>query len=155
MREPQDKEIDGTVYTIRPLAGMKSVTFLPRLNKILGPAIASLIDAKGVTGENLKQALTALGDRLDEKEMEVITKTLLGDCTYQPGDGNKGGLLLPVFDLVFQGQPETAFKLLAFALEVNYSGFFPVLGQLAAYSAVKASALTSPTNSPKSGTAGA
>src|SRR5216684_2056726 len=81
MREPQDKEIDGTVYTIRPLAGMKSVTFLPRLNKILGPAIASLIDAKGVTGENLKQALTALGDRLDEKEMEVITKTLLGDCT--------------------------------------------------------------------------
>ncbi len=146
MRDPQDKEIDGTVYTIRPLAGMKSVTFLPRLNKILGPAIASLIDAKGITGENLKQALTALGDRLDEKEMEVITKT---------GDGNKGGLLLPVFDLVFQGQPETAFKLLAFALEVNYSGFFPVLGQLAAYSAVKASALTSPTNSPKSGTAGA
>ena len=144
MREPQETEINGTIYTVRPLSGMRAVTFLPRLNKVLGPAIASLIDAKGVTPEALRQALTSLGDRLDEKEMEAITRTLLADTTFQPKDGTPGGELMKQFDLAMQGQPESAFKLLAFALEVNYAGFFPMLGQLVALGAAKASGSISP-----------
>lgn len=140
MREAQDKDINGIVYTVRPLSGMRSVTFLPRLNKTIGPSIAALVDAKGVTSYALQQALGALGDRLDEKEMEVITRILLDGCTFQPKDGTPGGPLLPQFDIVMQGQPEVAYELLAFALEVNYSGFFPMLGKLAALGAAKAPA---------------
>jgi hypothetical protein len=122
------------VFTVRPLSGMKAVTFLPRLNKVLGPALAALSAARsGLDADALKGALEALGDRLDEKEMEGITRTLLADATFQPLDSSKpGGELMRAFDQVFAGRAELVFQLLAFALEVNYAGFFPALKGLGA-----------------------
>lgn len=155
MREPQTKEIDGIAFTVRPLSGMKGTTFLPRLNKVLGPALGALAASRGVLDASaLKDALVALGDRLDEKEMEHIVRTLLGDCNFQPTDGSAGGALMSTFDIVMQGRPETVYKLLAFALEVNYSGFFPVLASLGARFGAGGPS-TSPTPSPKPGLAGA
>jgi hypothetical protein len=160
-RDPQDKEIDGIKFTVRPLPGMKGLTMLPRLNKVLGPAIAALgagSDAsKGsVNFESLKDALALLGERLTESEMESLTRGLLYGTTFQPTDGTPGGELLPQFDLVMQGRPETALKLLAFAVEVNYSGFLPGLLALGARAISGGkSALNSPRNDPKSGQPGA
>jgi hypothetical protein len=151
MREPQDKTVDGCVYTVRPLSGMRAVTFLPFLNKLLGPALAALAGSLTTT-DKFQAALAALGDRLDGKEMEVVTRTLLSGCTFQPQDGSPGGELLPLFDLHMQGRPEVVFQLLVFALEVNYSGFFPMLGDLVARA--RAAGLPSPTKMPSSGPAG-
>lgn len=153
MREAQKKTIDGIEFEVRPLAGMRAVTFLPRLNKVLGPALGALAATKGVADSKaLQDALSVLGEKLDEKEMEYIARTLLAECTFQPADGSAGGVLMPRFDQVFAGQPETAFKLLAFALEVNYAGFIPALRALGLRA--QGAPSTSKTPSPKAGPAG-
>jgi hypothetical protein len=127
-RDAQEKTIDGVTYTIRPLPGMRASTFLPRLNKSLGPAFAALAAVKSlkeIDADALKGALVELGERLDEKEMEYLIRTLLGDTTFQPLDSSQpGGILMKQFDDHFRGRPEVVLQLLAHALKANYDGLF-------------------------------
>lgn len=160
MREPQEKTIDGVVYTVRPLSGMRATTFLPRLNKVLGPALAALTAVKSfkdIDGEALKNALSELGDRLDEKEMEGIVRVLLVDTTFQPLDRTPGGILMQgnTFDEHFRGRSEVVLQLLAHALVVNYGRLFTAAASAAGKPHQGAAPSTSPKTSSPAGPAGA
>lgn len=117
---------------------------MPRLAKALGPAWAAISDNTKPFAARLGPGLEAFG-ALEEKETETIIRTLLSGCTFQPADG-PGGELLKVIDTVLMGEPETVYLLCAYAIEVNYGGFFLAVGGLGArFKAKESSALISPT----------
>lgn len=149
MIEPKTREIDGVTFTVRQLAAFKSLRMLNRLTRSLGPAIAALGASGGkLSFEALTDALSKLGDRLGDQELEAIARELLADATFENPD-HSGGELLKQIDIVLGGRPETLIKLLAFALEANYGNFFDALRGLGAG---RLGALSSSLNhSPKSG----
>lgn len=113
----EERTIDGVRVTLTQLPAMRALKLLPRLGKILAPVLGHL-------NTDVAAALPLLFDRLTGEELEDITKELLSTAL---ADGKP---LLQVMDLVFQGRPETVLKVLKFALEANYRGFFSGLAGL-------------------------
>lgn len=145
MLEAQTETIDGTAFTISPLPAMKAFLMLQRLGKVLGPALARVAGAvKGdaVDGAGAADALVLLFSGLPPEELETIVRDLLAGSLVL-GEGGKAAPLMTggangkgVFDVVFQGRMGTLFKLLAFAIRVNYRDFFDALsGKLGAVAA--------------------
>ena len=131
MIEPQTKSIDGRTFTVAPLPAMRQYKLMTRLAKRLGPGLGPAlgglfpqlqqmkgVDLRKVDLAALLPALGALFDQLDPDEAEAVLKELLQTSLID------GKPLLPVFDAELQGKMGTILKLLGFALEVNYGGFF-------------------------------
>jgi hypothetical protein len=96
MREPQSKEIGGKTYTVTPLPAMKALRMAPLAMK--GLMNMTPDEIQQFARENLSMA------KVDGKE-------LFGSH--------------PIFDLELQGQVDTIFSLLTFAIEINrYLDFF-------------------------------
>lgn len=108
-------------YSVTQLPAFRGLKMLARLTRTVGPALAKLADAEqggeiGVAA--LGDAVGALCEKLNDAEIEGITRELLAGATVdeQP--------LLSQFDMHFAGKPELALQVLAFAVEVNFGGFF-------------------------------
>lgn len=69
----------------------------------------------------LALALPALVDRLTDKELDEVMQTLLGSAFVDGKELWSGG---KAFDVEMAGATASVFKLLAFALEVNYGELF-------------------------------
>lgn len=153
--EPQDREIDGITFTVRPLLATRSLKLLARLNRALGPSLAVLAAAQGkVESDSLAEALKLLGEKLTDSELDGIVKEALDGATFAmtgPDGQPMIGVLAGKLETLLQGRPETLLKLLAFALEVNYKGFFPGLKGLAAQALQKASRSVASVTLPKLG----
>lgn len=134
MRTQESKVIDGMTFTVQQLPAMRALRLLNRLGRFFTPALASLVGGGGKLGQADVGALAAaaggLFDRLSEDELERLTKDLLETATVAI-DGKDTGPVMPQFDLLFQGKMGAVLKLLAFALQVNYSDFSDALGGLA------------------------
>ncbi len=130
MIESKEKEFEsakGRVFiTVQQLDGMKGSAMFLRLTKRFAPLLA---DAKS------KSKAELIGDlvgALDVAEFESVTRDLLkGRCLAKfPEadlvDSNAGDNL----GSIFQGHPFEVFKLVAFALEVNFGDFSKLLNSL-------------------------
>ena len=126
MVESRSKEIDGRSYTVTQMPAMKALRMTHRLGKALGPAIGHLAvqDGQEVDIERIGKALEALFTAMSEDDLETITKELLNSATVIVD--SKSLPVLAQFNTLMAGQIETVFKLLGFALEVNYGSFFDV-----------------------------
>lgn len=122
--ESKTREIDGVSFEVWKMPNMAAAKLLVDFGKFVGPAIGAVPpvsfdkDVKDSILTNiLTSPLSALLKALDKEQLEAITKALL----YKAKAGPKELTMQVVdYDLpnVF-----TVFKLLAFALEVNYSSF--------------------------------
>jgi hypothetical protein len=129
------KEIDGFTYSVDQLPGRKSITFLARLGRIVGPSLGPLVKAlkfEGKTVDLTKLELEPIGVAigklfvdLSETETDAIMRELLQGATYV--DGDRIVNVWDTFDLHFKGRPAAGLKLVAFAMEVNYGNFFGAL----------------------------
>lgn len=127
MIESKTKSIDGFSYTVTPLPAMSQMKLLTRLLKSAGPSIGQLgaalkgigsaADLKKLDVERLVPAIGALFSALEDAEVEHLTRALLESALVD----NKG--LWPLFNNHFQGKMLSLFKLIGFALEVNYGDF--------------------------------
>lgn len=136
-------------YSVTQLPAMRGLKMLARLTRTVGPALAKLADIEGgeIGVAALGDAVGALCEKLTDAEIDGITRELLAGSTVdeQP--------LLSQFDNHFAGKPELALQVLAFAIEVNFGGFFDVArGALASRKVPekKASPAASGSTSPKS-----
>jgi hypothetical protein len=140
VRSVQSRTIDGSTFTVQQLPAMQSVLLLHRLAKTMGGGLLKVlagagggggpkVDLRALDVDSLIPAMESFFDRFSEADLERLLRQLLETATVQ----GKGGemALLPVFDVELQGKPMTVFKLLAFALEVNYRDFFSALLALA------------------------
>ncbi len=138
----------SATYSVTQLPAFRGLKMLSRLTRTIGPALAKLADVEdGEVGvAALGDAVGALCEKLTDAEIEGVTRELLYNATVdeQP--------LLPQFDQHFAGKPELALAVLAFAVEVNFGGFFDVARNALAVRKIppKAAPAASISSSPRS-----
>jgi hypothetical protein len=123
----QAKTIDGLDFELAPMPAWAGLETFTRVSKYLAPALDGLgaitggSSSKDVAVAALAKAVQGLANN-QPAELKAISKVLLEGCTVTI-DGKKQKLL-PVFDIVMQGRLLTYFKLMAWALEINYLDFY-------------------------------
>ena len=117
--------------TVQQLPAMRAVKLSRRLIQIAAPAVAALKDLSAdasVLGDAISNALA----EFSEKDLEALIKDLLETATIE--QEGKIAKVMPLFDELFRGKVFTLYKVLAFALEVNFADFFEPLRALKAKS---------------------
>ena len=118
--ETQQQVINGRTYSVTQLPAMRALRLLARLGKVVGPALASGMEA------NVSAAAGLLFERLDEAEMEYLVKQLLQGVVVAE-DGKQRDMLVG-FDVAYGGAMLVeVFEVLRFALEVQFGPTFAVL----------------------------
>jgi hypothetical protein len=142
----QDRQIGQFLYTVQQLPATRSLRLLHRLGKVLGPGLtqaASLGSVGSLANADVGVIVSGIAGILQtsaEDEVVGIVRDLLG-TTFVTQNGQMVELA-PLMDLHFQGNLLDLFKVVAFALEVNYGDFFG--GLLAGGRAKLAAAAPSP-----------
>lgn len=142
--ETREVEIDGVRFSVTQLGARAAMRLLPRIGRIVGPAIADATNA--IPGGNLGEAdvaklggaLGTLFDRLTPEEQDALLETLLQGARVQVE--GKWAPLMESFDFLMAGKALTVYRLLWFALGVNYGDFTGALRGLAARGKTMASA---------------
>jgi hypothetical protein len=152
-------EIDGARYGVMPMKATAGFRFKARLARLAGPA--ALVAAKS---DSAADVVARLLERLTGDEVDTILRELLAGGTVTRGElevplfGEGRGVNGCNFDEEFATRYEAAWELLAFAIEVNFAGFFDRLkskwlAKLASLVPTKASASSSPSTSKPTGPA--
>ncbi len=161
-----ERKIGPDVFTVAALPAMRSFILQPRLAPLLGIVIEALAGAQRRGISSLKDlvdheddvlaligpVIGKLSSVLPPVELEAITKELLygaamnGRALFTP-EGNP-------FDVVMRGRTMDTWRLLLFALEINYPDFSGALGSIGASGQVAASSEGSPNPSAPPGPAG-
>lgn len=154
-------ELGGDV-TVQKLPAMKAQLLWLRLARVAGPAIGKLVEtldgekvrdfAAGSGGgvNGIGEALNLLVSRLTVEEFDQLRRELLQGVFFG------GQPITKTADVVFMGKTLALWKVLAFALEVNFADFFGgVRVAVAKFLARKPqNSATSPNTSPQPGPAG-
>lgn len=138
-RESTTKTIDSEEYTFCQLGAVASNKLLWRLKRIVGPALAGMLN--GAKGEGLgaimesdidfEEILNGFYERATEAEVDYVTSTLLSQV-HHSGDGaldNNGKI-----DKHFTGALSRMYKVLWEALKHEYSDFLGESGIVASLS---------------------
>ena len=127
---PVEEEVDGLPFRVVPFSAYHALGLLARLAKAIGPALSSLSGYDANTDlKDLAPALRVAFAALDPAEAQVLTLEILKLTSVLLDDGT--GKPAPrvelntkeKFDRVFSGRLKTLFKVLGFALRVNFSDF--------------------------------
>lgn len=127
MRQFEEREIDGEIWTVQQFPATVGLKMLSRLARLCGGPLGQAVGAftKGLDSELdvglLGKAIGSLAERLDENEIEVLVKRLLQDTRVN------GKEVLPQFDTLFQARYLTLLQVLGMVLEVNFKLPLPEL----------------------------
>jgi len=143
MRKPHERTIDDVEYVMYEMNPFKSSALLTRLLKILGKPIASMIsgidkkEGDSIMNANFDEkligaAVEELSLRLNEKEVEKLMKDLLVKdlITYKTDDMEDFKKISNVESHFGKFNLLHLFKVVKFALEVNFGDFFGGLAEL-------------------------
>ncbi len=132
--------IDGHTFEVTQLTAKRAVKLVLRLGKMAGPSLMSVLQAalqgsgaavkqgrpsvagvmtalQGLDVNSLGPALESFFDRVSEQDLDYLQSELLVTATMD------GAPLWPQYDVALQGQLGTIFKLLWFALRVQFENF--------------------------------
>lgn len=145
----QDKTIGDSSYRVTQLPAGRARKLLVRLYKVLGPAFGKLLEglddqAQKLAGTgkapslgdvemlSVSAAISTLALHLREEDLEYVVDQVLGSNSVEMsnGEGKWVRLTKETSDLHFAGRLDEMFRVLGFALEVNYSSFFSGPGGL-------------------------
>jgi hypothetical protein len=133
MRRAESKEIDGFVFHVTQLPGMRGVklwhklvrTAAPAVLKSLGGANASKLNLANMDVAALAEGAQILFQSFSESDLEQLIRTLFETAILEH-EGQKLPLM-QVFDDKLSGRVMTVLKGVWFALGVNFSDFLPEL----------------------------
>jgi len=159
----ETRTIDGDWFQVTQLPPTRSTLLLNRLCKSAGPAIiAAVSEGKGndLSAGALAMGAGQLFQNLKDEDLKYVMGELFSMTWTKHGPQNAQVPVESIVDDVFADKMPTMFKVLGFALEVNYSSFFggAVKRLVAAGKAAVAkqqSNSNSPIDSPQPGDAGA
>ena len=110
------------------LPALRAFRLLSRLGKLLGPSLGKL---RGVglksDASALTPAIAALADSLDPDQIEALAVQILEGTLVVDGKQARTLNTAAAIDDVFGGRLMTMFKVMAFAIEVNFRDFFRAL----------------------------
>lgn len=137
MIESKDKKIDDLNVTVTQFGARRGLKLKVKLLKIFGPALVKMVEGldlgsdKKFTLENdvdldkLGDGVKLLFERVDEDQTLALVEEILADTKISTPDGKiTSEDIAKVFDMVFSGNYLTMYKVVGFALEVNYGSFF-------------------------------
>lgn len=130
--ETKSRTIGSHVYHVRQLGSSDARKLLVRLTSTLGPVLGAAIP-QGVAFKDLLaldidfgKGLSELATRLKEDDLEYVCRVLGSASQVDLGGGKLVLLDLQCQELHFRGgQLKLLFQWLQFALEVQFSDFFP------------------------------
>ena len=111
--QSEKAEIDGIEFEVQQLPSTASKKLFERLVRAVGPALA-----EGDAG----RIFATVFDRLSEKDSADVERILLEKAQVRIDD-----VWVPlgkVYELIFAGKVSTLYKLIGFALKVNYADFW-------------------------------
>lgn len=132
--ETKEREIEGTSYRVTPLGAKAGQKLLHRLFKVLGPTLADLVaeaatnpktGAPDIGLSNVAAGVKTLASVLSESDFEHVVETMTRStqvCVDRASDAWRP--LASDFEIRFAAKYDQLLRLVAFFLEVNYSGFF-------------------------------
>lgn len=134
MIEDQTKVIDGLSVRVSQHPARKAARLLAKVGRTIGPAIGAL---RGMSADDLKKdvadltpILSALFARLEDDVVDGLITDLLSCTSVTDVDGNVHQLATASkIDHVFTGRLRSLISACAFALEVNFKGFFVESGR--------------------------
>lgn len=132
--------IDGHDFEVSQLTSKRAVRLVLRLGKMAGPSLMALLQTalqgsgaavaqgkpsvkgalsalEGLDVSKLGPAFEGFFDRVSEQDLDYLQAELLATATMD------GAPLWPQYDVALQGQLTTIFKLLWFALRVQFENF--------------------------------
>ena len=130
--------IDGHVFEVWQLPAKRAVRLALRLAKMAGPVLMPLLQVAlgaqvkdgskpgaagavgallGMDASTMTPAVESFFTRCSEQDLDFLQSEMLGSTTID------GAPLWPQYDIAMQGQLLTIFKLLWFALQVQFSNF--------------------------------
>lgn len=139
MRQFISFEVDDTQYQMLHLPVSKSIKVLTRLTKMISEPVGKAVSAvqsggeasfldQGVDMNLIGQAITTLGDRLDEA---TVWNTILELLSTVEKANEQGGFTKVAPEVDFIGKPGHLIKVITQAVTINYSDFLgPVQGVL-------------------------
>lgn len=144
MRETRSKEIDGFTFTVQQLPARRGAKLEIKLTRILGPGVLRSLSGVKLSASKLADVDLNLSDlangledvftKFSENDFDSLINELFETSTIS--QNGKTVQLLPVVDEWLAGHPETLFKAVKFALEVNFGNFISaLLGKLAGLTA--------------------
>lgn len=123
----QEQKIGENTYVVRMFGAKKGRAVLFRLSKMLGPAMAGLLNG-GFTGQGISSMLQSFAESAKEEDFDYLCDSF-ADVTKvrrKVASGDEITLDLPkVFDDHFRGHYGEMIKWLGFAIKVNYESFLP------------------------------
>ncbi len=136
----EEKEIDGLAVSTTQLGAWKALGLVPRLGKLLAPALAKLASMPGagkVSEADLSAiapALASLFASMDGNEAQALVRDLLAGTSVKV-EGDKGPRKVELtnpgaIDGVFEGRLMTLFRVVWFALSVNFTDFIDAASTL-------------------------
>lgn len=132
--ETKETIIDGRRYAVTQLPAFQALDLLEQLTTLAGPALGALAK-NGVSGQvDFEAGAVRLFAGLGGGKLKAITLALLSTTTVDIGD--RSPKMLDVFDLEYAGKLSVVFRVLAFAMGVQFADFFAaaksVLGEFLA-----------------------
>lgn len=137
--EMQTRKIDERDVNCTPHKARAGARLLARLVRHVGPALSKLrgIDVKNIKDADIADfgpAVSGLFETLTPDEFDSLSVEILSRCSIAMPD-DRGQLKLhdlskPAgIDDAFSGELKLMFKVMAFALEVNFGNFFDGFGR--------------------------
>jgi hypothetical protein len=121
----ETREIDGRNYTVKKFPAMRQVRLLAKLMKNIGPALAGL--SKLDPNKDIElggEAMAGAFENLDPNEAAALIPEILNSTTVMvPSVGELSLAKEGNIDIAFSDDVRTLFKVLGFALQVNFQGF--------------------------------
>lgn len=147
----EERAIGDCTYRVTQLTSEPARRLFVRLFNVLGPSIGQLTGAvksgSAILDADLSGVFATLARDLTPDELEAVIKVLCDNKTIAyDHDGKWPKLDKKDFDFHFTGEVGKMFKVLAFAIEVNYRDFLGEIGGL--FRAQQAAPATSASSSP-------
>lgn len=123
--EQKRKEINGTVYLINQMSGLKALKTQTKMLALLGPNIghiAGIMGKGGFTMENIAPVLGELMSSLDADKLYEFVVSLFDNGIFV--EHTKGDVVVPVpvaVDTYFSGKPTEIWQVVGAILEVNFN----------------------------------
>jgi hypothetical protein len=112
--QKKEKEIDGHSYLVHQFPARQGLAIKISLIKLVGPAIASLVDNKeGISSETMQRAVSELTSKLDSSTVPLLFSLL----QFTRRDGKE--ITEQSFDQDFAGEYESLYKVVWFVIETN------------------------------------
>lgn len=137
------KTIDGVTYSLVPVGAWEAIPLFHSLVTIIGsmtPVLADLIGADrskplldAIDLDKLFEALPTFMERCSPEKQRELIELMLANCQFRkpqakgarpPKVAEEEVPLLGVFDTELSGKLFTVYRLVAWAIQVNFADFF-------------------------------